>query len=526
MKVKTMMTLVIAIALWASAVVLFAEPPHIDVNLVNSLPIPHAYDEVIKLESGDLQFYKMTVGDGNIQIAGFQYLIQSNTFTDLVQIGSATGFEGIAFREMDVQRFGKFYTIYQYPRYDPQVLIIIRLDAHEFECRIIDNMPLYDYYDGFFASNRIDIVSEDHLVIALADRLEFYDFASDTSQTLLDGEDYHCNTAQRKRVYAMPTGHFMYVKDTCGDFTLETWFIFDVQGNLLFTQIMTDPWFCMSVTGQSYGADYGFIHDRFYIKTHGMVYDSALLECHFPCPDSLHVFIVRTPVSADEGLLRLVSFGDDRILRLYIDNGTYDGDYFLYMNYSPLEDNPVYTHWAEFGHINPHIDSINDKIVSISARYEDYIYISVLCTLDFPTSHTFTFPAPTTNIYFPALTFSHEDQLFMISDGTLYAFEVEFSVSNADETAVPPVHTLSAYPNPVNANNMITFKASLKQATELDIYNIRGQKVDTISLDSEGTAEWNLRNYKGETVSAGVYFAKPRSNKQIKAIKFIVIHQD
>ncbi|MCB5224739.1 MAG: hypothetical protein WCY21_07540, partial [Candidatus Cloacimonadaceae bacterium] len=43
-------------------------------------------------------------------------------------------------------------------------------------------------------------------------------------------------------------------------------------------------------TQLSYGADYGFIHDRFYIKTHGMVYDSALLECHFPCPDSLHVF--------------------------------------------------------------------------------------------------------------------------------------------------------------------------------------------------------------------------------------------
>ena len=112
MKAKTMMTLVIAIALWASAVVLFAEPPHIDVSLANFLPIPYAYDEVIKLPSGDLQFYKMTPGDGNIQIAGFQYLIQSNTLTDLVQIGSATGFEGIAFREMGVQRFGKFYTIY------------------------------------------------------------------------------------------------------------------------------------------------------------------------------------------------------------------------------------------------------------------------------------------------------------------------------------------------------------------------------------------------------------------------------
>ncbi len=364
-------------------------------------------------------------------------------------------------------------------------------------------MPLYDYYDGFFAKNRIDIVSEDHLVVALADRLEFYDFASNTHSTLLDGEDYQCDPSWNKRVYAMPTGHFMYVKDPrYGDNTeFESWMIFDSEGNFLFTKLMTESWFDVSVIGSSFNAYPGLINDRFYIPTWGIIFNSALLECHFPCPDSLHVFIVGPPVTADEGLLRAVRFGDDRILRLYIDYGTYDGDYFLYMNYSPLEDNPVYTHWAEFGPIEPHIDSINDKIVSISARYENYIFISVLCTLDFPTSHTFTFPAPTTNIYLPALTFSHEDQLFMISDGTLYAFEVEFSVSNADETAVPPVYTFSAYPNPVNANNMITFKASLKQATELDIYNIRGQKVDTISLDSEGTAEWNLRNYKGETVA-------------------------
>ena len=324
----------------------------------------------------------------------------------------------------------------------------------------------------------------------------------------------------------MPTGHFMYVKDTCEDFTLETWFIFDVQGNLLFTQIMTDPWFCMSVTGLSYGADYDFVHDRFYIPTHGMAFDSALLECHFPSPDSLHVYIVGPPVSIDEHLFKLISFGDDRILSLYFDYGTYDGDYFLYMNYNPLEDNPNSSHRTWLGPINPHIDSINDKIVTVSVRREYHIYISVLCTLDFPASHTFTFPAPTVNIYLPVITFSHNDQLFMISDGTLYAFKVDFSVFNADETAVPPVHTLSAYPNPVGSNSILTFKTSLKQAIELDIYNIRGQKVDTISLDAEGTAEWDLHSYKGEAVSAGVYFAKPHNHKDIKPLRFVVVHQN
>ncbi|MDD3535833.1 MAG: T9SS type A sorting domain-containing protein [Candidatus Cloacimonetes bacterium] len=515
-----MITLVCAVVLWASATALFAVQPHIDVSLANSLPIPHAYDEVIKLESGDLQFYKFTVSDGNIQIAGFQYLTQSYTFTELVQIGTITGFEGTAFKEIGTQRFGKFYVIYQYPEIDPQVLIIIRLDTYEFEYRIIDNMPLFDYYDGFHASSRIEIVSEDHLIIALADRLEFYDFASNTSRTILDGEDFRCKIGQRKRVYAMPTGHFMYVKDTCENFTLETWFIFDSQGNLLFTKIMTDFWFSVSVTGSSFNAYPGLINDRFYIPSYGLYpSDSAILECHFPTPDSLYVYMVP---SLFDNFLGLTGFGDNRIIHKHFDDVLEAT--VLFVTFSPLEFNPEPSHWTYIRSYDLHLDSLNEHILMVSTRYEDHIFISALCTLDFPAPHTFTFPAPTTNIYLSVITFSHNDQLFMISDGTLYAFEVEYSVSNADETAVPPVHTLSAYPNPAKLKSVITFQAASKQRVELDIYNLRGQKVDTITLDAEGAAEWDLRNHKGEAVSAGVYFAKPRNNKDIKPVKFIVIH--
>jgi len=476
---------------------------------------------VIKLPSGDLQFYKMTPGDGNIQIAGFQYLTHSNTLTELVQIGTISGFEGIAFREFGTQRFGKYYAVYQYPRYDPQGLVIIRLDTHEFEYRII---PFYDYYGGFSASYRIDIVSENHLVIALADRLEFYDFASDTSQTLLDGEDYHCIIGQIKRVYAMPTGHFMYIKDTCEDIIWETWFIFDSQGNLQFTKIMTDFWFSVSVTGWSFGQDFDFVHGRFYIKTHGMAYDSALLECHFPNPDSLHVFIVGTPVSVDEHLFRIVRFGDDRILRLYFDYGP--NAYNLYMSFSPLENNPGF-HRVSFGHIEPHIDNINDKLVTISARYEDYIYISVLCTLDFPTSHTFTFPAPTINIYFPALTFSHDDQLFMISDGTLYAFMIDFSHSNTDEIAAPPLHTLFAYPNPFTQQTALTYSLKEPGMIGLSVYNLKGQLVADLDTGHKGSGQhsvlWDGRDHAGRKLSSGVYLLRLKLGEKIIRTKKVTL---
>ena len=516
MKVKDVMYGVLTVILWMAVLGLFAQQPQIEISLANSLSIPHDYDHVIKLPSGDLQFYKMTIGNGSIQITGFQYLRQSNTLTEVVQIGSITGFEGTAVKEIYAQRFGKFYVIYQYPQDNPQGLVVIRLDAQDLEYRIVDDIQIGSGW------GRIDIVSENHFVISLVDRLEFYDFASDSSQTLLDGEDYLSSPMQEKRVYAMPTGHFIYVKDTCYEDTFDTWFIFDSQGNHQFTQTMTDPWFSWSVTGTSYGPDFDFVHDRFYIPTHGIVYDSALLECHFPTHDSLHYYIVVAPVSVDEQLDRLVRFGDDRILRSYFD--FYNNQFYLYMNYSPLEDNPVFTHYTSFGPISPHIDNINDELVTISARHEDYIFISALCTLDFPASHSFTFPAPTTNIYLPVTTFSYEDKLLMVSDGVIYQFDINYSVSNADQTQVPPVHTLSAYPNPAKMKDGITFNASIKQPMELDIYNVKGQRVDTVTLDSGGTAEWDLRNHSGEALSAGVYFAKPRNYKYINPVKFIAIH--
>ena len=126
MKAKNMTFAVLTVILWIAVFSLFAQEPQIEISLANSLginiPFPREYDDVIKLESGDLQFYKMTTANGSIQITGFQYLRQSNILTEVVQIGSITGIEGTAHKEISTQRFGKYYVIYQYPRYDPQVI--------------------------------------------------------------------------------------------------------------------------------------------------------------------------------------------------------------------------------------------------------------------------------------------------------------------------------------------------------------------------------------------------------------------
>ncbi|HQB97965.1 MAG TPA: hypothetical protein PKZ46_03455, partial [Candidatus Cloacimonadota bacterium] len=66
MKAKDVMSGVLTVILWIAVSGLCAQQPQIEISLANSLGIQHAYDDVIKLESGDLQFYKMTAGNGSI----------------------------------------------------------------------------------------------------------------------------------------------------------------------------------------------------------------------------------------------------------------------------------------------------------------------------------------------------------------------------------------------------------------------------------------------------------------------------
>ncbi len=112
------------------AFMLYAQQPNVVITLDNSFPIPYPYDEVIKLPNGDLQFYKINTDVGIIQVTGFQYHLQTNAITDVVQIGNVTGIQGECQYELSTQRFGKFYSVYQYPdSYNPQGLVLLRLDA-------------------------------------------------------------------------------------------------------------------------------------------------------------------------------------------------------------------------------------------------------------------------------------------------------------------------------------------------------------------------------------------------------------
>lgn len=86
----------------------------------------------------------------------------------------------------------------------------------------------------------------------------------------------------------------------------------------------------------------------------------------------------------------------------------------------------------------------------------------------------------------------------------------------------PTINTLNNYPNPFNPTTTIEFSITQKTQIELSIFNIKGQKVNTL-LTAElekgtYTTVWNGNNELGKPVSSGIYYCKLNVNGKTEAV--------
>jgi hypothetical protein len=80
----------------------------------------------------------------------------------------------------------------------------------------------------------------------------------------------------------------------------------------------------------------------------------------------------------------------------------------------------------------------------------------------------------------------------------------------------------AAYPNPANPTTTITFTLAKAGHVTVDIFNVAGQKVDTI-LDEEASAEKHSVVWNGSEFPAGVYFYSVTSGSQMKTMKVTLL---
>lgn len=90
-----------------------------------------------------------------------------------------------------------------------------------------------------------------------------------------------------------------------------------------------------------------------------------------------------------------------------------------------------------------------------------------------------------------------------------------------------PVSLLKNYPNPFNPSTTITFVTNQKGITDVEIFNLRGQKLITLSSTPRepGThsVTWDGKDSNGKNVAAGMYFYKVSVNNHGSIQKMLLL---
>ncbi len=98
--------------------------------------------------------------------------------------------------------------------------------------------------------------------------------------------------------------------------------------------------------------------------------------------------------------------------------------------------------------------------------------------------------------------------------------------SNPNNVTNPPTAILNVYPNPFNPQTTIYFDLAKTAEVEIEIYNLKGQKVRSLINEVKTAGKhqivWNGTNDRGNIMSSGMYFVRMKSGKDIVSRKIIL----
>jgi hypothetical protein len=104
---------------------------------------------------------------------------------------------------------------------------------------------------------------------------------------------------------------------------------------------------------------------------------------------------------------------------------------------------------------------------------------------------------------------------------------VSLTDGQENNTLIYPVMSAMLYPNPMRGTTNIEIKATAKSSVEINIYNLKGQLVKTISSTeiSKGKTSfiWNGRTDDGRPVAQGIYFCRIKSPNNLLTKKLVVL---
>lgn len=93
----------------------------------------------------------------------------------------------------------------------------------------------------------------------------------------------------------------------------------------------------------------------------------------------------------------------------------------------------------------------------------------------------------------------------------------------SESTLYPDQFDLSAYPNPFNTTIVLILNGFEGGDAKVNIYNIAGRFVKTLTIDRSGKTTWDATDAMGNKVSSGIYFAKVKTEQGEQAIKLVYL---
>ena len=103
---------------------------------------------------------------------------------------------------------------------------------------------------------------------------------------------------------------------------------------------------------------------------------------------------------------------------------------------------------------------------------------------------------------------------------------LELEATSMDDQVMMTTQLKGCYPNPFNPSTTISFSLGEETQVNIDIYNLKGQKVRHLTSDNFSRGEhkllWDGKDDQGRKVASGIYFAEMRTPTYKKHIKMLL----
>ncbi len=103
------------------------------------------------------------------------------------------------------------------------------------------------------------------------------------------------------------------------------------------------------------------------------------------------------------------------------------------------------------------------------------------------------------------------------------ALDITVPLSASSDPEIPVANLkINSWPNPFSEGCTLKVNGTAKAGQQLEIFNLKGQKVRRLDLNSDFETRWDGRDESGQALAAGIYFARAHAGNNSIVHKLVI----